>query len=139
MGFVPEHEDAAVVCVHVLDDTKRLAREQATRRTGEMANVFVWLAYPVLVGLKLPRGPRTINPSLNNGRIFRTTSGNGLMNDAWFGQTVKPPRTGQASHNIPAAWMRIHLPGDRKNMVRNAQGAGRAQGRDPFFKGSATD
>ncbi|MGX9366343.1 hypothetical protein ACTVJH_09905 [Desulfoplanes sp. PS50] len=41
MGFVPEHKDAAVVCVHVLDDTKRLAREQATRQEKERAQCTV--------------------------------------------------------------------------------------------------
>jgi hypothetical protein len=59
-----------------------------------VVNVFSWLAHPVLIGLKLPRGPRTLNPLLNNSEIFQAMPGNGLMNDAWLGQTVKPPGTG---------------------------------------------
>jgi len=32
------------------------------------------------------------------------------MNDAWLGQTVKPPGTGQAGHSIPGTWTRTNLP-----------------------------
>ncbi|MGX9365124.1 hypothetical protein ACTVJH_03690 [Desulfoplanes sp. PS50] len=30
-------------------------------------------------------------------------SGNGLMNDAWLAQTVKPPQAGQAGHENKSA------------------------------------
>jgi hypothetical protein len=33
-------------------------------------------------------------------------SGNGLMNDAWLVQTVKPSGTGQAGRILPGAWTR---------------------------------
>jgi hypothetical protein len=32
---------------------------------------------------------------LDENRKFKIMSGNGLMNDAWLGQTVNPPVTGQ--------------------------------------------
>jgi hypothetical protein len=50
---------------------------------------------PVTNGLKLPRRPRTIKPLLDENKKFKIMSGNGLMNDAWLGQTVNPPVTGQ--------------------------------------------
>jgi hypothetical protein len=46
---------------------------------------------------------------LKNGKVFRKTPGNGSMNDAWLGQTVKAPKTGQTSHDIPSPWMRTLL------------------------------
>ncbi|MGX9364549.1 hypothetical protein ACTVJH_00720 [Desulfoplanes sp. PS50] len=66
----------------------------------------LWPVRPVLGGLKLPRGPRTIKPLLNTGKMFRAMSGNGSMNDAWLGRTVKPSKTGQTSHYIPGGWMK---------------------------------
>jgi hypothetical protein len=35
--------------------------------------------------------------------------GNGLMNDAWFGQTGDPAKTGQTSRDISDGWRRRHL------------------------------
>jgi hypothetical protein len=37
---------------------------------------------------------------LSNGYNFDRKPGNGLMNDAWLGQTVEPPQTGQTSPAI---------------------------------------
>jgi hypothetical protein len=53
-----------------------------------------------LGALKLPRRPRTIEPLLKNGKVFRKTPGNGSMNDAWLGQTVKASETAQTSRDI---------------------------------------
>jgi len=35
--------------------------------------------------------------------------GNGLMNDAWLGQTVDPSETEQTSLNISGGWRRTDL------------------------------
>jgi hypothetical protein len=45
-------------------------------------------------GLKLPRGPRTIKPSFGIVRNYCFLLNNGLMNDAWLGQTVQTTRNG---------------------------------------------
>jgi len=37
-------------------------------------------------------------------------SGNGLMNDAWLAQTVKPSQARQAGHHISGTCMRTNVP-----------------------------
>jgi hypothetical protein len=40
-------------------------------------------------------------------------SGNGLMNDAWLGQTVEPPQTGQTSPAVSEIGAKTVLPWKR--------------------------
>jgi hypothetical protein len=41
----------------------------------------------------------------NSGKMPKS----GLMNDPWLGQTVKPPKTGQTSHDISGTWTRTNV------------------------------
>jgi hypothetical protein len=56
-----------------------------------MADLFSWPAYPAQGVLKLSRRPRTIKPLFNENKPYGQDVRNGLMNDAWLAQTVKPP------------------------------------------------
>jgi hypothetical protein len=63
--------------------------------------MFSRLAHPILAGSKLPHRPRTIKPlQYEKTNSCSKMLGNGLMNDAWLGQTVDSAKTGQTSLNI---------------------------------------
>jgi hypothetical protein len=74
-----------------------------------------WPTRPVAGELKLPRRPRTIKPLLLNVGSSGMMPGNGLMNDAWLGQTANPPATGRVGHADRVPCMCSGTPGKRES------------------------